>query len=102
MVYYVDAQAWKDGDGSKGRPFKHIQDAAAAARAGDEILVAPGIYREHVFPVRGGTDGSRLSFMGLPCPNLATGGGNFHSRFEYASIQEMEKCAETLIRIAAV
>ena len=56
MVYYVDAQAWKDGDGSKGRPFKHIQDAAAIARAGDEILVAPGIYREHVFPVHGGTE----------------------------------------------
>ncbi|MBQ1317021.1 MAG: peptidase T [Lachnospiraceae bacterium] len=51
-------------------------------------------------PVRGGTDGSRLSFMGLPCPNLATGGYNYHSRYEFASIQEMEKCCETLIRIA--
>ena len=51
-------------------------------------------------PVRGGTDGSRLTFMGVLCPNLATGGFNYHSRFEYASIQEMEKCAETLILIA--
>ena len=51
-------------------------------------------------PVRGGTDGSRLTFMGVPCPNLGTGGYNYHSRFEYASVQEMELCAETLIRIA--
>ncbi len=51
-------------------------------------------------PVRGGTDGSRLTFMGVLCPNLGTGGYNYHSRFEYASVQEMELCAETLIRIA--
>ena len=65
MVYYVDAQAWKDGDGSKGRPFKHIQDAAAIARAGDEILVAPGIYREHVFPVHGGTEEAPIAYRSL-------------------------------------
>ena len=65
MVYYVDAQAWKDGDGSKGRPFKHIQDAAAIARAGDEILVAPGIYREHVFPVHGGTEKAPIAYRSL-------------------------------------
>lgn len=51
-------------------------------------------------PVRGGTDGSRLSFMGLPCPNLCTGGANFHSRFEYACIQSMEKVTELLINLA--
>ena len=51
-------------------------------------------------PVRGGTDGSRLTFMGVLCPNLGTGGYNYHSRFEYASVQEMELCAEMLIRIA--
>ena len=50
-------------------------------------------------PIRGGTDGARLSFMGLPCPNLPTGGGNFHSRFEYASVDAMEKCAELVIEI---
>ena len=65
MVYYVDAQAWKDGDGSKGRPFKHIQDAAAIARAGDEILVAPGIYREHVFPVYGRTEEAHIAYRSL-------------------------------------
>ncbi len=51
-------------------------------------------------PIRGGTDGAALSFMGIPCPNLCTGGYNYHSRFEYASIQEMEKTAEMLILLA--
>ena len=45
-------------------------------------------------PIRGGTDGSRLSFMGLPCPNLGTGGHNFHGHFEYVCVQSIEKCAE--------
>ena len=51
-------------------------------------------------PVRGGTDGSRLSYMGLPCPNLGTGGHNCHGRFEYACVEEMEQCTQLLIRIA--
>lgn len=51
-------------------------------------------------PIRGGTDGSRLSFMGLPCPNLGTGGANYHSRFEYACVQSMEKVTELLIGLA--
>ena len=42
-------------------------------------------------PIRGGTDGARLSFMGLPCPNICTGGENFHSRFEFVSCEAMEK-----------
>lgn len=52
-----------------------------------------------VNPVRGGTDGARLSFMGLPCPNLCTGGANYHSRFEYACIQSMDKVTELLIML---
>ena len=50
-------------------------------------------------PVRGGTDGSRLSFMGLPCPNLSTGGANCHGRFELASVREMETMVEVLFRL---
>lgn len=50
-------------------------------------------------PIRGGTDGARLSFMGLPCPNLPTGGGNYHSRYEYVSIDAMEKCVDLIIEI---
>ncbi len=49
--------------------------------------------------IRGGTDGARLSFMGLPCPNLPTGGGNFHSRFEYVSVDAMEKCVDLVVEI---
>ena len=51
-------------------------------------------------PVRGGTDGAILSSRGLPCPNLSTGGYNYHSRYEYASIPEMQKSLEVLIRLA--
>ena len=50
-------------------------------------------------PIRGGTDGARLSFMGLPCPNLPTGGGNYHSRYEYVSVDAMERCVELIIEI---
>ena len=50
-------------------------------------------------PIRGGTDGSNLSFMGLPCPNLGTGGGNYHSGFEFVSIEGMEKSADLILEI---
>lgn len=52
-----------------------------------------------VAPVRGGTDGCRLSYMGLPCPNLCTGGMNYHGRYEYVSVQSMEKIVLLLIKI---
>lgn len=54
-----------------------------------------------VCAIRGGTDGARLSFMGLPCPNLCTGGGNYHSRHEYASVGAMEKCMRVLVGLAS-
>ena len=50
-------------------------------------------------PVRGGTDGAMLSFKGLPCPNLGTGCGNYHSRMEYACIEDMDKCIDVIINI---
>lgn len=52
-----------------------------------------------VTPIRGGTDGARLSFMGLPCPNICTGGHNFHGRFEYVCVQSMELIVKLLVRI---
>ena len=56
--------------------------------------------KPQALPIRGGTDGATLSFRGLPCPNLCTGGYNYHSRYEYASVPEMEKCRDLLIGLA--
>ena len=53
-------------------------------------------------PVRGGTDGSRLSFMGLPCPNLGVGGHNCHGRYEFTCVQSMEKCVDILLKIVEI
>ena len=50
-------------------------------------------------PIRGGTDGARLSFMGLPCPNLGTGDHNCHGRFEFVCIQSMEKMVEVIVEL---
>ena len=52
-----------------------------------------------VVPIRGGTDGARRSYEGLPCPNLCTGGENFHGRFEYIPVEDMEKVVELLTTI---
>jgi len=51
---------------------------------------------------RGGTDGSRLSFMGLPCPNLFTGEMAFHGKHEYVSVQDMQKAVETIVHLACI
>lgn len=53
-------------------------------------------------PIRGGTDGSRLSFMGLPTPNLFAGEHNFHSRLEWVSVQDMEKAVEVIVNLCRV
>lgn len=53
----------------------------------------------HLLPVRGGTDGARLSFLGLPCPNLGTGGYNCHGKKEYVCVEEMDACAQVLLNI---
>lgn len=53
-------------------------------------------------PIRGGTDGAALSFKGLPCPNLCTGGENYHSRFEYACVESMEKTEQMLVNITKI
>ena len=52
--------------------------------------------------IRGGTDGSQLSFMGLPCPNIFAGEHAFHSRLEWVSVQDMEKAVETIIHLAMI
>lgn len=65
-----------------------------AREAMEELGITPIIT-----PIRGGTDGARLSFMGLPCPNLCTGGHNFHGKYEFTCVQSMEKIAELLVQI---
>ncbi len=62
MIIYVNANAPKEGNGSKETPFKHINDAAQAAKPGDEVLVAPGIYREYVDPLNAGTEDARITY----------------------------------------
>ncbi|WP_293989053.1 peptidase T [uncultured Megasphaera sp.] len=64
-----------------------------------EAMQAAGV-TPRISPIRGGTDGAQLSFRGLPCPNLFTGGTNFHGRYEYLPIPSLEKACETVIEIA--
>ncbi len=73
----------------------HVMDYAA------EAYKRAGMNAERV-SIRGGTDGSRLSFMGMPCPNLFTGEMGIHSKQEYVSVQDMEKAVETLVHLAQV
>ncbi len=75
---------------------KHPELLEAAAAAMRELGIEPITQ-----PIRGGTDGSRLSFMGLPCPNLCTGGYNAHSRHEYISVESLDTCTEILIHLAS-
>ena len=73
-------------------PVKHIVDTAA--RAMEAVGVVPIIR-----PIRGGTDGARLSYMGLPTPNIFTGGHNFHGKFEFIPTYAMEKSVEVILKI---
>ena len=71
-----------------------IDNALAAMRQADVEPI--------VRPIRGGTDGARLSFMGLPCPNIFAGGMNFHGKFEYCSLNSMEKAVKVIVNLAKI
>ena len=74
MRIYVDASAFRDGNGSEERPFKRIGDAAKIAVPGDEVLVAPGIYREYVDPIHAGTEDARITYRSMkPLGAVITG-----------------------------
>jgi tripeptide aminopeptidase len=77
----------------KIEPVMHIIDVAFAA------MEAVGV-KPNVKPIRGGTDGAQLSFKGLPCPNIFAGGINFHGRYEFVPIQNMEKAMKVIVKIA--
>ena len=79
----------------KVEPFMFLIDNATKAMEG--LGITPVIT-----PIRGGTDGARLSFMGLPCPNLCTGGENYHGKYEYVPAQDMEKIVEFLLQLIKV
>jgi len=74
-------------------PVMHIVDIA------EEVMTDIGII-PLIKPIRGGTDGSQLSFMGLPCPNIFAGGHNFHGRYEYVPVESMIKATEVIIGIS--
>lgn len=76
----------------KVEPVYHIVEIAK--RAMEDVGIKPIIK-----PIRGGTDGSQLSFMGLPCPNIFAGGHNFHGKYEYVPVESMQKAVEVIIRI---
>ncbi|WP_179018903.1 peptidase T [Winogradskyella forsetii] len=77
----------------KVEPVMHIVDIAEAAMKA--VGIAPLIKA-----IRGGTDGSQLSYMGLPCPNIFAGGHNFHGRYEYVPVESMQKAVEVIVKIA--
>ncbi len=77
----------------KVEPVKHVIDYAF--RAMEETGITPKIK-----PIRGGTDGAKLSYMGLPCPNIFAGGMNFHGRYEYLPIPSMRKASKVIVKIA--
>jgi tripeptide aminopeptidase len=77
----------------KVEPVMHI--VKLAEQAMKELNIKPLIK-----PIRGGTDGSRLSFMGLPCPNIFAGGHNFHGKYEYVPVESMQKAVEVIVKIA--
>jgi len=76
----------------KIEPVKYIVDIAA------EAICESGV-RLKIVPIRGGTDGARLSYMGLPCPNIFAGGHNFHGKFEYIPTRSMAKACEVIVKI---
>lgn len=77
----------------KVEPVMHIVDLAEKAMK--ELGIKPIIK-----PIRGGTDGCRLSYMGLPCPNIFAGGHNFHGKYEYVPVESMQKAVDVIVRIA--
>lgn len=77
----------------KVEPVMHIVDLAEEAMKAVDIIPI-------IKPIRGGTDGSQLSFMGLPCPNIFAGGHNFHGKYEYVPVESMQKAVEVIVKIA--
>ena len=74
---------------------KDFRSVEVAQKAMENLSITPIIE-----PIRGGTDGSKISFMGLPTPNIFAGGENFHGRYEFVAVESMEKARDVIIEIA--
>lgn len=84
MTIYVNAQAGRNGNGTKDMPFRRINDAAKIAKAGDEVLVYPGIYREYVNPINAGTEDARITYRSVePLGAVITGAEQIKSWVPY-------------------
>ena len=90
----IELKLWDSYYNMKEKIEPHKYLIEIARKAMDDVGVEPIIC-----PIRGGTDGARLSFKGLPCPNLCTGGHNYHGKYEFISVQSMEKIVEILYNI---
>jgi tripeptide aminopeptidase len=77
----------------KIEPVKHIVELA------EKAMIALGV-KPIIKAIRGGTDGSQLSYKGLPCPNIFAGGHNFHGKYEFVPLESMIKATEVIIKIA--
>ena len=73
-------------------PHYHIVEKAVKAMEMAEVI-------PNIKPIRGGTDGARLSFMGLPCPNIFAGGHNFHGKYEYVPLESMQKASQVILNL---
>ena len=91
IILEMEDQYYNMGD--KIKPVKEIVDTAYQAMRNVDI-------EPLVRPIRGGTDGSQLSYMGLPTPNIFTGGENFHGKYEYISVNNMEKAVQVIVEIS--
>ena len=92
-VFKIDLKDQYFNMKEKVEPVMHIVDIA------EEAMITLGI-KPLIKPIRGGTDGSQLSYMGLPCPNIFAGGHNFHGRYEYVPVESMQKAVEVICKIA--
>ena len=106
---FQDIAAWLNGRYGAGTVEVDLRDSyynmhEIIEPRGDIVDRVVRAYRAagvepHAEPIRGGTDGARLSFMGLPCPNIATGGMNFHSRFECIAVEDMDVMVEVIVKL---
>ena len=92
-IFKVDIKDQYYNMKEKIEPVMHIVDIA------EEAMISLGI-KPIIKPIRGGTDGSQLSYMGLPCPNIFAGGHNFHGRYEYIPVESMQKAVAVICKIA--